>query len=504
MKDKKNIDRLFMEKLKDFEATPGDSVWENISIELQSLEKVKKGIPIWWRVAGIAASLLLFTIIGQLVLNNNTTIPLQEIIVDEDIIKDSENTDLLDAINKENTLSDSEQKNASEDLKSESSNFQPISSSANSGSISAKKENRNVTVSNNTQNVNRNTYITNKNELVKSSSEKSKNAIAENTNSNLNKDKVENNTIDKAKIDELLNPVNNTSEDKEAVETALTNTNIDENIPEPEEPNTITEDDKLSLTEEIAANEDESIEETTEEEFERWSIASNIAPVYFNTFGKGSSIHPQFNNNSKSGDINMSYGISGSYAINKKLSVRTGVNKVILGYSTNNVIVFTNIDVTNDGALLRNVKLNEVGENLSFISVEEFNFAQVPDILSNVIQSSIDQKLGFIEIPLELQYRISNKKMGVNVIGGFSVLFLNENEIYSTFDGKSTLLGKATNINNTSFSANFGIGFDFKISDKFKFNLEPMLKYQLNTFNETSGDFKPYFIGVYSGFSFKF
>lgn len=506
MKDKKNIDRLFMEKLKDFEATPSNSVWKNISIELQSLEKAKKGIPIRWRVAGIAASLLLFTFIGQLVLNNNTNIPLQEIIVDEGIIKDSENIDLLDAINKENALSDSEQKNVSEDLKSESSNFQPISSTDNTGSISAKKENRNrnVTVSNNTQNVNRNTYIANKNELVKSSSEKSKNAIADNTNSNLNKDKVENNNIDKAKIDELLNPVNNISEDKEAVGTALTNTNIDENITESEDLNTITEDDKLSLTEEIAANEDENIEETTEEEFERWSIASNIAPVYFNTFGKGSSIHPQFNNNSKSGDINMSYGISGSYTINKKWSVRAGVNKVILGYSTNNVIVFTNIDGTNDGALLRNVELNEAGENLSFISVEEFNFAQVPSILSNVIQSSIDQKLGFIEIPLELQYRISNKKMGVNIIGGFSVLFLNENEIYSTFDGKSTLLGKATNINNTSFSANFGIGFDFKISDKFKFNLEPVLKYQLNTFNETSGDFNTYFIGVYSGFSFKF
>ncbi len=500
MSDKKNIDRLFMEKLKKIEATPSDTVWKNISTELQSIGRQKKGIPLWWRVAGVAAVLLLLFTISQVVLNNNTN-PLQEIIVDEGTIKDSENTDLQDAVNKKNTLSDSEQKNVSEDLKSESSNFSSISSTTNTGSISA--QNENLTKRDN-ENVNRNTYKINKNKLVKSSSEKSKNALADNTNSNLYKDKVENNNIDKAIIDELLKPVNNTSETKETVETASTNTNVDENITKSEESNTITEDDKLSLTEEIAAIEDENIEDIPKEEFDRWSIASNIGPVYFNSFGNGSSIHPQFNNNSKTGDINMSYGISGSYAINKKLRVRAGINKVNLGYSTNNVIVYDNIGGSDSPGLLRNVKLNEAGGNLSFISVDEFNFLQVPGILNNFIESSIDQKLGFIELPLELEYRISNKKMGISVIGGFSALFLTDNEIYSFFNGVSTLLGEATNINNTSFSANFGLGFDFKMSDKFILNLEPIFKYQINTFNNTSGNFKPYFIGIYFGLSFKF
>ena len=258
------------------------------------------------------------------------------------------------------------------------------------------------------------------------------------------------------------------------------------------------------MVEEVAANEEENIEDPKEEEFERWKAASNIAPVYFNTLGKGSSIHPQFNNNSKTGNINISYGVSGSYAINKKLSVRAGVNKVNLGYSTNNVVVFNNIGVSSDTQLLRNIDFNQTAQNLSFISAEEFNFVQVPSVLSNVIDSSVEQKLGFIEVPLELEYNISDKKTSINIIGGFSALFLNDNEVYSVIEGESTLLGKATNINNTSFSANLGLGFDFKITDKFNFNLEPVFKYQLNTFNNTSGDFKPYFIGVYSGLSFKF
>ncbi len=509
MRDKKNIDRLFKEKLKAFEATPSDSVWENISTKLQNLEKGKKASPILWKVAGVAAAFLLLFTISQLVLNNNNnTTPSQETIVDVDS-EDSINGDLKKDNNKENTITNTEQKNVSEDLNPQSSSVPSNSSVANTvitpvqnDNLLSESVNKNVTVNDKPQNDN--TSIINKNELVNPSSNQTKNAIADNTDSTLSIKKVENSSLDKVKIDELLNPANNNaSETKETVETTLINNSVDESITESEESNAIIEEGKLSITEEIAANEEENVEDITDEEFERWKAASNIAPVYFNTFGKGSSIHPQFNNNSKTGNINMSYGITASYAINKKLSIRSGVSKVNLGYSTDDVVVYNNIGGS-DNPLLRNVKLNEAGQNLSFISIDEFNFIEVPGILNNFIESSIDQKLGFIEIPLELEYRISNKKMGINLIGGFSALFLTNNEIYSVLNGDSTLLGEATNINNTSFSANFGLGFDFKISDKFNLNFEPVFKYQLNTFNNTSGNFKPFFIGVYSGLSFKF
>jgi hypothetical protein len=458
MSDKKNIDRLFQEKFKDFEVPPSNSVWNNISTELQNNRKGKKAIPVWWRIAGIAAALLLLFTLSKFMQNNNakTTTPLNETIVDVDPNTDN---DLQDVINKENIVS--------EDFKPLNSSLtNPITTPARNDNSTTKSEDNIATV------------------------------IAENTTSELIQEKT----------DTVLNNDNDSKETTVPMVTAFTNTNDnvgDEDAIEAEEINPIIEEEKLSLTEEIAAIEEGNIEDD-DEKFERWSASSNIAPVYFNTLGKGSSIHPQFNSNSKTGNINMSYGISGSYAINKKLSVRAGVNKVNLGYSTNDVVVFINANSPSNPQLLRNVQFNETGENISFISVEVFNFAQVPGILNDFIKSSIDQKLGFIEIPLELEYRISNKKMGINIISGFSALFLSDNEIYSVLDGNSTLLGKATNINNTSFSANFGLGFDFKISDKFNLNLEPVFKYQLNTFNNTSGNFKPYFIGVYSGLSFKF
>ena len=62
-------------------------------------------------------------------------------------------------------------------------------------------------------------------------------------------------------------------------------------------------------------------------------------------------------------------------------------------------------------------------------------------------------------------------------------------------EGLRTLIGEANNINDISFSANFGIGVDYKFSEKFKFNLEPTFKYQINAYNDTFGDFKPYIFG---------
>ena len=82
MNDKKHIDRLFQEKLKDFEATPSNSVWENISTELQAEKKDRKIIPFWLKLSAIAAVLLLLFTVGSNVFNASDKNPEQNTIVD--------------------------------------------------------------------------------------------------------------------------------------------------------------------------------------------------------------------------------------------------------------------------------------------------------------------------------------------------------------------------------------------------------------------------------------
>jgi hypothetical protein len=97
-----------------------------------------------------------------------------------------------------------------------------------------------------------------------------------------------------------------------------------------------------------------------------------------------------------------------------------------------------------------------------------------------------------------------NKKLGINLIGGFSTLLLGNNEVSVTANDFEDVLGEANNLSDVSFSTNVGLGLSYQLSRKFKFNVEPMFKYQLNPYTDNSVQFKPYYVGVYSGLSFKF
>ena len=261
------------------------------------------------------------------------------------------------------------------------------------------------------------------------------------------------------------------------------------------------ENDSPTIEEAIAMAED--IIEKEEGKVNRWQVYTSVAPVYYNTLGKGSHIDEQFNNNSKSGEINTSYGVNVSYALNNKLSVRTGVNSLKLSYDTDNVILYENIGGSSPANPLRNLTLSNNSQSISALSAQNLEAQQINNVLANH-NAAISQRLGYYEVPVELEYKLVNKKIGIHVIGGISTFFLNDNQVYSEFDNYKTHIGEANNVNDISFSGNLGLGIDYKFSKTFKFNLEPTFKYQLNAFENTSGNFRPYIIGVYTGFSYKF
>ena len=69
MNEKKNIDRLFQEKFKDFEVAPNDAVWNRISDSLPKKKKKRRVIALWWQIGGVAAVIvLLLTVQFQLIL----------------------------------------------------------------------------------------------------------------------------------------------------------------------------------------------------------------------------------------------------------------------------------------------------------------------------------------------------------------------------------------------------------------------------------------------------
>ncbi len=232
----------------------------------------------------------------------------------------------------------------------------------------------------------------------------------------------------------------------------------------------------LKDLEESLANQDTSEEKDTEEPLsKRFSVSTTAGAVYFDNLG-GNSVDAQFAENSR-GEVSMAYGVNVAYQFSEKVKIRTGVSKVELSRST---------------------------PDMSYASAKSYDVVENgAEMLSTPDVGNLDQNMGFIEIPLEVEYSLINKKVGLSLIGGASTLVLNENMVSLNTPESSISFGKDRSLNNVSFSTNIGVGLNYNISEEFEIHLEPMFKYQLNTFDHSAG-VNPYFFGIYSGLSFKF
>ncbi|MBE0392064.1 hypothetical protein [Flavobacterium sp. PL002] len=542
MKEKKNIDRLFQEQLKDFESIPDPQIWLNIEAELKKDKKKRMVIPFWFRYAGNAAALLL----GFLLFHNYTTSPTD--------INSTTVVTTIDTINKSNALTNENKekspllpikqtqqvvvtnpKNSNDD---EKENTVVVSAKENKKSKNTKANSPFHIPKNNTsvnqaivskteskQNISRKQPTLKHSEqtndsvldqaVVSRSESKDKilvkkaviNHSTSNTDSVTNegiatKNELKKETVNTTSLAENPTHSNNIKDNANVIiQASVANNKIDENLATTEtkktEENNATTPNELEAILKSKTTKDTQIAQVVSK---KWEIAPNIAPIYLQSSAGGSPIDNNLSENAKTADKTMSYGIGIKYALNRKIALRTGINKVVLGYNTNDVYYSAGFASNN----MANITYSPTAA-VELKSATQYNsFSPTEKEIQQTNLGSINQKMGYYEFPLEVSYALLNKKIGVSIIGGFSTLFLNENSIALESAQANISLGEANNLNKVHVSSNFGIGFKYQFLKSFQFNFEPMVKYQLNTFSKNDNDFKPLFIGLYSGVSYRF
>lgn len=433
MKEKKYIDRLYQEKFRDFEATPSEAVWRNISAKLQEKDRRRPVItPFWSRMAGIAAIFTLILLIGEWMFPVKTG---TQVVSDE--VEESFNNSLP----------------------------------ANNSGIAANPEEEEE-------------FVEDSSEVIVANTQNIRTLASSERAANRQKKSPEIASLQTGKSKKISSGTNGITAGEMSGEQEAASPEIDK---------------KKSLFDEINKQEEAIAEETSKEKFE---VSTHAAPIYYGNFGKGNFLDPRFNNNSSEGEITYSYGINIAYAISDKIKIRSGVNKVNMSYNTNGITYQSVVGPVPISGISMDSKSEEPrvsGELGTSKPVASTNRPGVGVIRPGLL----NQKMGFIEVPVELEYNLIRKKFELNIIGGASTLFLDENRI-SVNSGNMSAEGRANNLNEVSFSTNLGLGLDYNLSEKFKLNLEPMLKYQVNTFNTSSSDNQPYYLGIYSGFSYKF
>lgn len=548
MKENKNIERLFQEKFKDFEALPPEESWDIIANRLN--EKKKRIVPIWFQFSGIAASLFIIGFLIWNFLGENTPIKVpnsDSTVVNTQDSKGKSNNSNITLPNNEAIVFDSHSNEKKLNKKSNNSILQNKENSIDKKLVNSELKNnsieRNGWVSNeklnNNSNSNQKGFKKEKNNFKKQSSSKVnfEKVLVTNTEKNKTKGKPKskfnkNNSVFENLFDDN-NVVNNSREDKtptnkETIDAFFENktsntTTINNNGFITKQTNNsdvvvsnkiITQNSTLvaeiskdtnPLEELLKEKEAGKNKDEKEEKRSKWAISTNASPVYFNSLAGGSSIDEQFNSNRKDYTTTLSYGISTSFFISNKLSVRAGINNINLSYNTNDVVYDSKMRSVENN--VPNISRNEKATNIVFTSknnIIETLSSDVENIAITENTGSLKQNISYIEVPLEISYKILDKKFKVEIIGGMSTLFLNNNSISLLTDGMEMNVGKANNLNNIHFSSNVGFGFKYNFWKSFDANFQPMFKYQINSFSENSSNFKPYFIGLYTGFSFSF
>ena len=593
MNERKDIERLFQEKFKDFEATPSLQVWENISTELKKKEDKKRVVPFWFnmKAAGIAAALIL----GIFTANNYTNLfKFTQSKNDSETVVSTEKNQKETSKDKIETLQKSPKLNTNNSIVEDSKNKKAAINSDfeksiildKNNSIVSNSKNDNSVVNNNqtkitSTNHNRksnivstqnNSIVVNKNEdnifsvsknnknfdtkkssntaLVSSESKEQKtrkstytitnkktnqkvklknigniNEIADNSESENLRNKASNKLVSNKnksfttnKFSEVLVQNNNKenisssidlnkiTKEKNAnssiVNTVITNIILPEIISKDSIIIAVNEENPLEkILKEKGTKEKE--EKKITQNSQKWKVKPNVAPLFMSAT-KGSPIDNEFADNTKSYENTLSVGLGVDYALSKNFSIRTGINKFDYSYNTNDIVYYADFASKNVNSV-SNLKTINVDSDAKNMIIEDKNVSKSQEIaLQTKEEGLLNQKTSYLEIPVEVSYKLLDKRFGIQVITGFSSLLLNKNEVSVISSGLTTVIGEANNLNKVHFSTNIGLGFKYSFWKSFEANFEPTFKYQLNTYNANSGGFKPYLLGLYSGVSFKF
>jgi hypothetical protein len=522
MSEKKDINRLFQERFKDFEAAPPDAVWDRIEKELPPQKKKRRAA--WIFYSGIAAGFaLLFSLIYFVSTTENTSFDSQ-FVSEEKTSSEQTEIDALPA-SRENT-------DASGVVNQDLSTVNPTAGKSSAGKNISKNNTGSLLDENRSRSL-KNTYkdaSVASSPSVEKSQKDSRNTVSNTNQATISKNTSKTNPLTRVKRPAVNNSMITQQKGEYSSSSSRTNgqmnpiikgqpsdtqwkkqtsNNLKTDIAAINDPQKEMEQPQDSLSNPLiqdAIAQQELEKESDTLDFNslgkaRFQGSTLIAPIYSNA--TGSAINNSVANNERSAGYNLSYGVALGYELNDRWTVRAGVHKIDVSYNTQDVVyggsapfapvsgMFNHNDVASASPGASNGFIGTFSQELVNNSFKGFN-------------GELSQQIGYIEVPLEVRYRLTNSRLRLSMTGGFSALFLQENSVNITSNNQRLELGSDDNFREFNQSANFGIGIDYGISKNLGFMIEPMFKYQLNALERNTAGFRPYTIGVYSGLTFMF
>ena len=263
---------------------------------------------------------------------------------------------------------------------------------------------------------------------------------------------------------------------------------------------------------------------TFEEErpLNRWSVGTQVSPLYSyrNLAVKDESMETaSYYNQAESGTLAYSGGLNVNYSPTRRISVQSGVYYSRYGVSVDQAYFFENAPTADAASSAKFYSVNnssgiiDIADNTSVDYVTNYgqrknhnaSFSTADEFSLQVNSGEVIQNFEYLEVPLVLRYRLIDRKIGFNFLGGLSTNLLVGSNTYYNENGNKEKIGETTDIKPFNYSSIMGIGIDYAISKHLNINLEPTFRYYLNSINESSyiGS-HPYSLGIFTGVRYYF
>lgn len=252
---------------------------------------------------------------------------------------------------------------------------------------------------------------------------------------------------------------------------------------------------------------------------EKWSIAALASPTYYSSINSGNDELYKQMTASEQPLVSYTGGIALAYKVNRRFSIQSGLYYSSVGQMVEGINSYggfreydytkgdRNFEVlTSTGTLYTNnadVFIESVDGNRVITSYTRDVFDPKKSDLE-YINNTLRQSLSYLEVPIILRYKIVDKTLDFNLIGGVSYNMLLDNSVYTIVEGGKYPIGATDGLNFLTISSSLGMGMEYNLSKKFSLNLEPTFRYYLNPFNTSGYSSHPYSFGVFSGVSYKF
>jgi len=259
----------------------------------------------------------------------------------------------------------------------------------------------------------------------------------------------------------------------------------------------------------------------------KWIIGGEFTPLYSYrhiTETNGAYSKDVYNSTenalmSYTGGLNLQYNTSG------RLTVQAGVYYTTMGQSLDYMTVYSNVAYDMVAEEYKDRFVNsyslenssgDVSFNSQYVIVDEKSVrvnnlsdskgvADLSDPMYNNLDAEIQQSFKYVEVPVLVRYKLIDKNIDFNLIGGLGANFLVGNDVYLKYSDNKEVIGETSGVSSVNYNGTLGFGIEYPLMDRIKIRLEPSVKYYLNEINSSSSvESHPYSVGIYTGINYSF